>query len=192
MTKQQDHSSTGEPVSETPPGTENAENQEELTGETSPADRPEPSGGDEDWKAKYDELNDRHLRIYSEFDNFRKRNARERIEFAKTAAADIFTVLLPVLDDFDRAAKAMETATDIETVKEGMSLIHQKLRNTLFAKGLEEMSATGQDFNSDLHEAITSIPAPSEEQKGKVIDEIEKGYSLNGKVIRFSKVVVGA
>lgn len=144
-----------------------------------------------DWKEKYEEVNDRFLRLYSEFDNYKKRTAKERIEFSKTAAADIFTAMLSVLDDFDRAAKAMEEAAEVNTIKEGMQLIHHKFRNTLISRGLEEMNAKGEVFNSDLHEAITSIPAPEENLKGKVIEEIEKGYSLNGKVIRFAKVVVG-
>lgn len=146
----------------------------------------------EDWKAKYEEMNDRYLRLYSEFDNFRKRNARERVELVKTAAADIFTAILPVLDDFDRAAKAMDKADDVAVVKEGMQLIHHKFGNLLKSKGLEEMESQGQTFDAEIHEAITSIPAPDESLKGKVIDEVEKGYSLNGKVIRYAKVVVGS
>lgn len=146
----------------------------------------------ENWESKYAEMNDRYLRLYSEFDNYRKRSARERVDLVKTAAADIFTAILPVLDDFDRAAKAMETAADIEVVKDGMKLIHTKFGNILKAKGLEEMPSMGQVFDADVHEAITSIPAPDESLKGKVIDEVEKGYALNGKVIRFAKVVVGS
>ena len=146
----------------------------------------------EDWQAKFDDMNDRYLRLYSEFDNYRKRSARERIDFAKTAAADIFTAILPVLDDFDRAAKAVETSEDIAIVKEGMQLIHHKFRNLLKSKGLEEMESAGLTFDADIHEAITSIPVPDETMKGKVVDELEKGYSLNGKVIRFAKVVVGS
>jgi len=146
----------------------------------------------ENWESKYAEMNDRYLRLYSEFDNYRKRSARERVDLVKTAAADIFTAILPVLDDFDRAAKAMETANDIEVVKDGMKLIHTKFGNILKAKGLEEMPSMGQVFDADVHEAITSIPAPDESLKGKVVDEVEKGYALNGKVIRFAKVVVGS
>jgi len=146
----------------------------------------------ENWESKYAEMNDRYLRLYSEFDNYRKRSARERVDLVKTAAADIFTAILPVLDDFDRAAKAMETAAEIEVVKDGMKLIHTMFGNILKAKGLEEMPSLGQVFDADVHEAITSIPAPDESLKGKVIDELEKGYALNGKVIRFAKVVVGS
>ena len=146
----------------------------------------------ENWESKYAEMNDRYLRLYSEFDNYRKRSARERVDLVKTAAADIFTAILPVLDDFDRAAKAMETANDIEVVKDGMKLIHTKFGNILKAKGLEEMPSMGQVFDADVHEAITTIPAPDASLKGKVVDEVEKGYALNGKVIRFAKVVVGS
>jgi molecular chaperone GrpE len=147
---------------------------------------------DDEWQLKFAEMNDRYLRLYSEFDNYRKRSARERVEFSKTAASDTFTAILPVLDDFDRAAKAMENADDIAVVKEGMQLIYHKFRNILISKGLEEMSAQGETFDADFHEAITSIPSPDDTMKGKVVDELEKGYSLNGKVIRFAKVVVGS
>ena len=147
---------------------------------------------DDEWQLKYAEMNDRYLRLYSEFDNYRKRSARERVEFSKTAASDTFTAILPVLDDFDRAAKAMENADDIAVVKEGMQLIYHKFRNILISKGLEEMNAQGETFDADFHEAITSIPSPDDTMKGKVVDELEKGYSLNGKVIRFAKVVVGS
>lgn len=145
-----------------------------------------------DWKLKYEDINDKYLRLYSEFDNFRKRTARERIEFAKTASADIFSAILPVLDDFDRAAKAMEQASEIEVVKEGMNLIHHKLWNILNQKGLEPLEAMGKEFDSEVFEAITSIPSPDADMKGKVLDVLEKGYTLNGKVIRFAKVVVGS
>ena len=147
---------------------------------------------DDEWQLKFAEMNDRYLRLYSEFDNYRKRSARERVEFSKTAASDTFTAILPVLDDFDRAAKAMENADDIAVVKEGMQLIYHKFRNILISKGLEEMNAQGETFDADFHEAITSIPSPDDTMKGKVLDELEKGYSLNGKVIRFAKVVVGS
>lgn len=145
-----------------------------------------------DWESKFKEMNDRYLRLYSEFDNFRKRTARERIELSKTAAADIFTAILPVLDDFERAAKAMENATEVAVVKEGMQLIHTKFHNTLLNRGLEAMKSVGEEFNADIHEAITQIPVPDESMKGKVMDEVEKGYLLHGKVIRFAKVIVGS
>jgi molecular chaperone GrpE len=145
------------------------------------------------WEAKFNDINDRYLRLYSEFDNYKKRTSKERIEFAKTAAADIFAAILPVLDDFDRAAKATEQSTaTLDSVKEGMQLVHQKLKSLLVSRGLEEMDAQGQVFDADLHEAITQIPAPTDDMKGKVLDLVEKGYALNGKVIRYAKVVVGS
>jgi len=178
------------------PSTENeelmAEGTEQVEDSFSAAEPAEATEAGENWKDKFAELNDRYLRLYSEFDNFRKRSARERIEFSKTASADIVSVLLPVLDDFDRAARAVESATEISVVKEGMELVHHKLKNLLATKGLEEMKVIGEPFDAELHEAITSIPAPEESLKGKVVDEAEKGYSLNGKVIRFAKVVVGS
>jgi molecular chaperone GrpE len=137
------------------------------------------------------ELKDKILRIYSEFDNFKKRTAKERIEQSKTAGLEIILNMLPVLDDFDRAKKSIAEAKDLEAVKEGVSLIHNKIKATLESKGLQEMTTISTVFDTDLHEAITNIPAPSEELKGKVVDELEKGYFLNGKVVRFAKVVVG-
>ena len=160
--------------------------------ESTSSDNVNSESKEDDWQLKFAEMNDRYLRLYSEFDNYRKRSARERIEFAKTAASDTFTAILPVLDDFDRAAKAMENADDIAVVKEGMQLIYHKFRSILISKGLEEMNAQGETFDADFHEAITSIPSPDDSMKGKVVDEVEKGYSLNGKVIRFAKVVVGS
>jgi molecular chaperone GrpE len=136
-------------------------------------------------------LNDKHLRLYSEFDNFRKRTSKERVELLSTAGAEIIKSLLPVVDDLDRAIKNNETATDIAAINEGVNLIAQKFRSILAQKGLETVSSIGKSFDVDLHEAITNIPAPSEDMKGKVVDEIEKGYTLNGKVIRFAKVIVG-
>ena len=144
------------------------------------------------WESKYIDVNDRYLRLYSEFDNFRKRTSKERIELSKTAASDIFAAILPVIDDFDRAAKAMEQTGNESPETKGMLLIYAKLKNILTARGLTEMDAMGQDFDSEIHEAITQIPAPTEDLKGKVLDQVEKGYALHGKVIRFAKVVVGS
>jgi molecular chaperone GrpE len=136
-------------------------------------------------------LNDKHLRLYSEFDNFRKRTAKERVEILNMAGAEIIKSLLPVVDDLDRAIKNNESVKDIAAINEGINLIAQKFRSILAQKGLESVNSVGQPFDVDLHEAITNIPAPSEEMKGKVVDEVEKGYTLNGKVIRFAKVIVG-
>ena len=136
--------------------------------------------------------NDKYLRLYAEFDNFRRRTNKERADERLNAGKDTIVALLPVLDDFERALKVMDTATDIVPVKEGVALIANKLKKTLAAKGLTEMDAKGVAFDADIHEAITSIPAPTDDLKGKVIDELEKGYYLNDKVVRFAKVVVGA
>lgn len=147
---------------------------------------------EEDLEIKLKEANDKFLRLYSDFENFRKRTQKEKLDLYKTAGEEIITVLLPVLDDFERASKAMENAKDIEAVKDGIKLIHEKLQNILKQKGLEAAkSSIGDTFNVEFHEAITQIPAPSKKQVGKVIDEVEKGYSLGGKVIRYTKVVVG-
>ncbi|TND09054.1 MAG: molecular chaperone GrpE [Bacteroidetes bacterium] len=140
---------------------------------------------------KLAEMNDKYLRLYSDFDNFRKRNAKERIDLLKNAGEEIIKSLLPVIDDLERAVRSNETATDIAAVNEGVKLVHQKFRHILSQKGLEAMESVGAAFDTDKHEAITNIPAPTEDLKGKVVDEVEKGYTLNGKVIRFAKVVVG-
>lgn len=141
-------------------------------------------------KAQIGELNDKYLRQAAEFDNFRRRNAKERIELIQTAGRDVITSLLEVMDDSERAQKQMESTEDIAQIKEGIQLVFTKLRNTLSAKGLKAMSAVGEEFNPDLHEAITEIEG-GEEMKGKVIDEVQKGYYLNDKIIRHAKVVVG-
>ena len=137
------------------------------------------------------ESNDKYLRLVAEFDNFRKRNAKERIELIKSAGEDIIKSLLDVVDDSERAAKQLETSEDLALIKEGINLVFNKLKNTLQSKGLKAMESKEQDFDTELHEAITEIPAPSEELKGKVIDEVQKGYYLNDKIIRHAKVVVG-
>lgn len=148
---------------------------------------------EEQLKAQVEEGNDKYIRLLAEFDNFKRRTAKERIELFKTANAETVKSLITVLDDFDRAQKSIETSSDIDAVKEGLKLVHLKLKNTLSAQGLAEMeSSVGKVFDTDIHEAVTNIPAPTEELKGKVVDELEKGYLLNDKVIRFAKVVVGA
>lgn len=147
---------------------------------------------EQELQAKVNELNDKYLRMYAEYDNYKRRSIKEKQDYMATAGKEIFVSLLGVLDDFDRAMKAIETAKDIEAVKEGIVLIHNKIKTTLQHKGLEPMLTINTEFDSDVHEAITSIPAANEEQKNKVIDEVEKGYYLNGKVIRVAKVVIGA
>jgi molecular chaperone GrpE len=147
---------------------------------------------EEKLKAEASEWNNKYLRLYAEFDNFKRRTSKERIELMQMAGKDVIVDLLTVLDDFERAQKSMETATDVEAIKEGVNLIHQKLKNLLGSKGLKEMNAKGVEFDADVHEGITNIPAPSDDLKGKVIEELEKGYYLNDKVIRFAKVIIGA
>lgn len=137
------------------------------------------------------DANDRYLRLVAEFDNFRKRTAKEKMELTKTAGEDIIKVLLDVVDDSERAAKQMETSEDLPSIKEGINLVFNKLKTTLQNRGLKAMESKDQDFNVELHEAITEIPAPTEEMKGKVIDEVSKGYFWNDKIIRHAKVVVG-
>lgn len=147
---------------------------------------------EEKLKAELTEANNKYLRLYAEFDNYKRRTNKERMDLLQTAGKDVLVSLLPVVDDFDRALKSMESATDVNAVKEGIILVQNKLKSILSQKGLKEMESVGTVFDAEIHEAITNIPAPSDELKGKVIDEIEKGYYLNDKVIRFAKVVVGA
>ena len=144
----------------------------------------------DNFEEKFNELNDKYLRLYSEYDNYRKRTANEKIELIKTAAESTIIALLPILDDFERALPTMGKSED-KTHYEGIMLIYNKLKRTLEQKGLEEIKATGEPFNTDEHEALTQIPAPSEDMKDKVIDVVQKGYKLNGKVIRYARVVVG-
>lgn len=165
----------------------NAEEQQDLPGV--PTDECEKRVAE--LEEQVSALNDKHLRLYSEFDNFRKRTSKERVEILNMAGAEIIKSLLPVVDDLDRAIKNNEAVKDIAAINEGINLIAQKFRSILAQKGLESVNSVGQPFDVDLHEAITNIPAPSEEMKGKVVDEVEKGYTLNGKVIRFAKVIVG-
>lgn len=145
----------------------------------------------ENLKKELDEQKDKYIRLFAEFDNFKRRTARERIELMQTAGREIMTALLDVLDDFERTQKVLADSTDLEAVKQGVDLVYQKLRNTLEQKGLKPMASLNTDFDADLHEAITEIPAPTEELKGKVIDELQKGYKLGDKIIRYAKVVVG-
>ncbi|MES2560522.1 MAG: nucleotide exchange factor GrpE [Bacteroidota bacterium] len=144
-----------------------------------------------DWAAELKAMEDKYLRLYAEFDNYKRRTNAERIELFKTANQEVLVSLLPVLDDFSRALKAMQTAIEVAPVKEGVELVNNKLTSILTAKGLKAMESVGKPFDSEFHEAITNIPAPTVDMKGKIVDEVEKGYFLNDKVIRFAKVVVG-
>lgn len=143
-----------------------------------------------DHAKQLEELNDKYLRLYAEFDNYRRRTLRERAELIQGASSDLIIALLPVMDDFDRAVKAFEQSKEVDALKDGIVLIQQKFKGILTQKGLEEMKSIGEHFNTDLHEAVANIPADKEDNKDKVMDEVEKGYLLNGKVIRFAKVVV--
>lgn len=142
-------------------------------------------------RMELDEAKDKYLRLVAEFDNFRKRNAKERIELIQTAGKDVIQSMLEVLDDSERAQKQMETTEDVASIKEGVMLVFNKLRSTLQNKGLKKMESVNAEFNADLHEAITEIPAPDDKMVGKIIDEVEPGYYLNDKLIRYAKVVVG-
>lgn len=137
------------------------------------------------------EIKDKYLRLVAEFDNFRKRTAKEKTDLVKTASEDIIQALLPVLDDAERAQTALATSGEGPVDKAGIALVFNKLASTLAAKGLKPMEVKGQPFDVDLHECITQFPAPTEDEKGKVFDVVEKGYTLHDKVIRFAKVVVG-
>lgn len=165
---------------------------EEPGSETARPSAGESSAG-EDAEAlaqQLNELKDKYMRMFAEFDNYKKRSVREKLDWIKTAAQDTMTALLPVLDDFDRAKKFAEDKKE-GGWSEGVELVYQKLYNILRQKGLEAMESTGQPFDPELHDAITEIPAPTEELKGKVVDTVEKGYRLNDKIIRHAKVVVG-
>jgi molecular chaperone GrpE len=140
---------------------------------------------------KFAELNDKHLRLHAEFENFKRRTAKERIDLYKNASEDTLVTLLPILDDFERAIKAKSDSQEEQKEDEGVLLIYNKMKSALELKGLKAMEdVIGKDLNTDFHEAITNIPSPSEDMRGKIIDVIEKGYFLNDKVIRYAKVVV--
>ena len=138
------------------------------------------------------ELKDKYLRLYADFENYRRRTAKEKLDLISNANEGLLQALIPVVDDFERAMQSLDNTDDVTALKEGVSLIYTKLYKTLEGKGLKPMTAKGAQFDADLHESVTQFPAPSDDLKGKVIDEIEKGYYLNDKVIRFAKVIVGA
>ncbi len=191
MTEQGQENMTNEPIdSQEVPFTAEENQAESSTDNTENTLETNP---EEQLKAQLDEVNDKYIRLLAEFDNFKRRTAKERIELFKVANQETLKAMITVLDDFDRAQKSMDTANDIDALKEGLKLVHHKLKTTLQSQGLSEMeNSYGKTFDTDLHEAVTNIPAPSDELKGKVVDELEKGYLLNEKVIRFAKVVVGA
>ena len=161
---------------------DNVEGQESTNSSTST----EPTA-----EEKYAELNDKYIRIHAEFDNFRRRTNKEKLDLMATANAGVLKDLLPILDDFERAIVNNEKLEDVNNLKEGFHLIYNKFKSALESKGLKEMAVVGDHFDSDLHEAIANIPAPKKNDVGKVIEAVEKGYYLNDKVIRYAKVVVG-
>ncbi len=144
-------------------------------------------------KAEVQEAKDKYLRLYSEFENFRRRTAKERLDLIRTATEDLMSALLPVMDDFERAQKALEESEDHKATQEGFELIFNKFSNILKQKGLKQMEdKTGSEFSTEFHEAISQMPVGKKKMKGKIIDVVEKGYYLDEKVIRFAKVVIGA
>lgn len=143
-------------------------------------------------QAELDEYKDKYLRLYSEFENFRRRTNKEKLSTVQTANERLIVDLLPVIDDFERAEKSFDEDTDVKAIKEGVDLIYNKLNKVLEVKGAQKFVSKGETFDPEIHEAVTQIPAPEDGLKGKVVDVIEEGYKLNDKVIRFAKVVIGA
>lgn len=177
--------------------TENANENENFSNENTPVEEALPDAKIEEvdpiakLEAELTESRDKYLYMYSEFENYKRRVSRDRIEQSKMAGSDVFLSILPIIDDFERAMKSIENTNDIDAIKSGIQLIYSKLKSTTESKGLKPMDATGKDFDPELHDAITNIPAPTLDLKGKVVDEVEKGYFLNDKVIRHAKVIVG-
>ncbi len=170
--------------------TENlSENAETVTAET--AEDKQLQDSENECLKQLKDFQDKYIRLMAEFDNFRKRTLKERTELIKTAGEDILVNILPVVDDFERGLQVIDKSEDLESVKQGIHLIYNKFRDFLNQRGVKEIESVQQPFNVDVHEAITKIPAPTEDLKGKVVDVVQKGYILNEKVIRFAKVVVG-
>ena len=155
------------------------------------AKKDDKDGKLEELGEKLVEMNDKYLRLSAEFDNYRKRTLKEKMELTKSAGEQLLSNILPVVDNFERALKSMSTAKDVAALKEGVDLIYANFKSFLTQNGVKEIETENVDFNTDIHEAVTTIPAPTPELKGKVLDCIEKGYYLNDKVMRFAKVVVG-
>ena len=200
-----DNLSTEQPAADATPESE-SKPEEEKEQEEAPENKKEEKRGffgkknkkEEELKKRIAELeeqkrvlNEKYLHLYSEFDNYKKRTNREKLELIETASEKVIIRLLPIIDDFERATKANEKLEDLTIIKEGFNLIYNKLIQLLKHFDVTEIEAKGEEFNTDLHEAVTHFPAPTEEEKGKVIDVTEKGYKLKDKVIRYAKVVVG-
>lgn len=176
-------------------GTENVQEEHHVQTEETSADTEQNDASEHDplteLQEKCDMLNDKYLRLYSEFENYRRRTAKEKLDMMKNASGDLLKEFLPVVDDFDRAMVSNETDDDIDNVKEGFKLIHSKLMRIMESKGVKPMDAMEKPFDTEYHEAITNIPAPDESLKGKVVDVAEKGYFYHDGVLRYAKVVVG-
>ena len=151
----------------------------------------QPAEKEEDWHGKYDELNDKYLRLMAEFDNYRKRTLKEKMDLTKYAEEDVLKGILKVVDDMERAINNMDSAPDMNAVKEGVELIYKKFKSFLETRGLKEVEAMHQELDTDKHEAVAKFAAPSDDLKGKIIDVVEKGYYLHDKIIRYAKVVIG-
>ncbi|MBK8144932.1 MAG: nucleotide exchange factor GrpE [Bacteroidetes bacterium] len=162
-----------------------------MTEKTGPNENLTEESELEKWQQQVAEWKDKYIRLVAEFDNYKKRSFKEKMETIQTAGKDVMMSLLDVLDDSERAEKQMATATDIHAIKEGMQLVFNKLKHTLTQKGLKSFESIGEPFDVEKHEAVTEIPAPSKKQEGKVLDELQKGYLLNDKLIRHAKVVIG-
>jgi len=171
--------------------TAESDNKQDKTSDAGTDNPSQNADNGEDLQKKYDELNDRYLRLMAEFDNYRKRTLKEKMDLTKYAEEDVIKGILPVVDNMERAIKSLESATDITAVKEGIDLIYKKFMEFLEKRGIKEIEALNKELDTDLHEAVTKFAAPSDDLKGKIIDVIEKGYYLHDKVIRYAKVVVG-
>lgn len=170
--------------------TEIPQNEEQKEPATEKVAEVKEEPNEKSWEEKYHELYDTYLRLFSEFDNFRKRTMKERSDLIRTAGADVIQAMLPVMDDFERARKSMEESKDVESLKQGVELVFHKFKNTLSDKGLTEFNPVGEVFDAELHEALTNIPAQNAEDKGKILEVIEKGYKMGDRIIRYPKVVV--
>lgn len=177
-------------ASENPSFIKNGVEEEKVAEEIKPEEKVEVNPV-EQLQAQLDEMRDKYLRLSAEFDNYRKRSLKEKMDLTKYASEDVLKSILPVVDDFERAINSLEISTDMDAIKQGLHLISNKFSDFLKTKGVTEIEAVGKELNTDLHEAITKIPVQEEEKKGKIVDVILKGYTLNDKVIRFSKVVIG-
>lgn len=193
MKEKEKHPGHGNNLAETEEINENAGlNADENAAGTTHLNEPvEEESGSEKLRAELQEQKDKYIRLMAEFDNFRRRTAKERLELIQTAGKDVIVSLLDVLDDCDRAEKQVQATEDLAQIKEGVLLVFNKMRSVLQSKGVKEMKSVHEEFDVEKHEAITEIPAPTEALKGKVIDEVQKGYYLNDKIVRFAKVVVG-